>query len=314
MPETRPLTNGPAASRFAGVAVAAITPCTPAGEIDYRAIRRCTAEAAARGCDGLFVVSSTGGIAFLDEPERAKIIVAAREGCPKQKTLYAGISGMGLRQTLRYARQAAAEGADAAVVMSPFFLRLSQSELLGYFTDVADRCPIPLCVYHHVAMPTPIGVETVAKLAEHPNIVALKDTSGQMERMRQLVEATRHTDLVLLQGNEPDILETLQAGGHGCVSALAGVAPEWHHQLMAAFARSDLAQAQRCQQQISKLWQMFQLPHLKRSYSYFARSLAIAMRHRGWCESANTIVPRAETDAEFDAIVEEHLRGCDLPA
>jgi len=299
--------------RFAGVTVAMITPCTSDGAIDYPAVRRCTAEVTSGGCDGVFVVSSTGGMPFLDETDRLKIITAAREGCPREKTLYAGISGMGVVQTLRYAKQAAAQGDDAAVVMSPCFLRLSQSELLGYLTDVADGCPIPLCLYHHVAMPTTIEVETVARLAGHPNVVALKDTSGQMARMQQLVDATRHTDLVLLQGNEPMYLATLRAGGHGCVSALAGVAPEWHHQLEAAFAGDDDSEAQRLQQQITALWKMFELPQVRRSFSYFARSLALAMQYRGWCESAQTVVPGAETDPEFDRIVRQHLKDCGIP-
>src|SRR5262245_55271032 len=114
----------PINSRFAGVTVPLITPCTESGEIDDQAIRRCATELTARGCDGIFIVSSTGGMPFIDENDRVKMIAAAREGCPKHKTLYAGISGMGLNQTLRFAKQAAAEGADAAVVMAPFFLRM----------------------------------------------------------------------------------------------------------------------------------------------------------------------------------------------
>lgn len=303
----------PIDSRFAGVTAPMITPCTAAGGIDYAAVRRCAGELAARGCDGVFVISSTGGMPFLDEADRAKIIAAARDGCPRHKTLYAGVSGMGIGQTLRYARQAAAGGADAVVVMSPFFLRLAQTELLGYLAAVADGSPVPVCVYHHVAMPTPVEVATVAKLADHPNVVALKDTSGQPDRMRELVAATRHTKLVLLQGSEPIYLDTLKAGGHGCVSALAGIAPEWHGQLQAAFRRGDLPRAERLQEQISALWKMFELPHVRRSFSYFARSLAVATRRRGWCDAADTVVPGAGADPEFDALVERHLRDSGLP-
>jgi 4-hydroxy-tetrahydrodipicolinate synthase len=303
----------PINSRFAGVTVPLITPCTESGEIDYPAIRHCASELTTHGCDGIFVISSTGGMPFIDESDRVKMIAAARQGCPKHKTLYAGISGMGLSQTLRFAKQAAEEGADAAVVMSPFFLRLSQDELLNYFTDVADGCPIPLCVYHHVAMPTPVGVETMAKLAEHPNVVAIKDTSGQLDRMQELIKATRSTDLVLLQGSEPIILGTLQAGGHGCVSALAGIAPEWHQQLQRSYFAGEAERAEECQQQISALWKMFEFPQMKKSFSYFARSLAIATRYRGWCESANTVVPGAEADLEFERVVEQHLISVGLP-
>ena len=91
---------------------------------------------------------------FLDDEDRQRIVDTARQACPSDKTLYAGISGMGVKQTLRYASQAKAEGADAAVVMAPFFLRLSQNELLNYLTQIADGCPIPLCIYHHIAMRT----------------------------------------------------------------------------------------------------------------------------------------------------------------
>jgi 4-hydroxy-tetrahydrodipicolinate synthase len=261
----------------------------------------------------LFVISSTGGMPFLDEDDRRAIIATTRKACPSSKTLYAGISGTGVKQTLRYAKHAQAEGADAAVVMAPFFLRLSQSELLSYFTQVADGCPIPLCVYHHLAMRTAIDVETAAKLAEHPNVVALKDTSEQMARMEQLVSTTQHTRLALLQGSEPIILDSLQAGGHGCISALANIAPEWHHDMLTAFRAGDDEKAAAAQQQISALWKMFEFPEMKRSFSYFARSLAVAAKYRGWCSSATTVVPGAPRETAFDASIEAHLRRVGLP-
>ena len=302
----------PTVGRFAGVVAPMITPCKAPGEIDYGAIARCARELSARGCDGLFVISSTGGMPFLDEEDRQRIIDTTRQACPADKTLYAGISGMGVKQTLRYASQAKAEGADAAVVMAPFFLRLSQEELLGYFTQIADGCPIPLCIYHHIAMRTAIEVETVAKLARHPNIVALKDTSERMDRMGQLVSVTRDTHVTLLQGSEPLILETLQAGGHGCVSALAGIAPEWHRDLMKAFRNRNAEQAALAQGHICALWKMFEFPEMKRSFSYFARSLAIATKYRGWCDASATVVPGSETDPEFDKSIEQHLLKVEL--
>lgn len=306
------LLEHPTIGRFAGVIAPMITPCKGEGEIDLAAIARCTQELTSRGCDGLFVISSTGGMPFLDDDDRRRIVDTARQACPSDKTLYAGISGTGVKQTLRYAKEAKAEGADAAVVMAPFFLRLSQNELLNYLTQIADGCPIPLCVYHHIAMRTPIEVETVAKLAEHPNMVALKDTSERMDRMEQLVQATRNSNVTLLQGSEPIILSTLQAGGHGCVSALAGIAPEWHHDMIEAFRNGDAAAAKLAQQRISTLWKMFEFPQMKRSFSYFARSLALATKYRGWCESPATVVPGFAADPEFDASVERHLSDVGL--
>jgi len=299
--------------QFAGVIVPLITPCQEDGQIDLPAIVRCSRELTARGCDGIFIVSSTGGMPFLDDQDRVRMITAARQGVGCDKTLYVGISGMGAKQTIRFAKEAQRLGADAAVVMSPFFLRLSQAELLRYFVEIADACPIPLCIYHHVAMPTPLDVETMGRLAEHPNVVALKDTSGNLDRMQQLVKATRHTPLKLLQGSEPIILGTMQAGGHGCVSALAGIAPEWHRELLDAYRREDPKQAELAQARISTLWKMFEFPQMRKSFGYFARSLALATRYRGWCQSAMTVVPGFEPDPEFDQMVEQHLRACGLP-
>src|SRR5262245_19547526 len=105
--------------RFSGVVAPMITPCKQQGEIDPAAATRYASALAAHGCDGIFVISSTGGMPFMDEEDRVALIAAARTGVPKDKTLYAGISGMGLKQTLRYARQARENGADAAVVMAP---------------------------------------------------------------------------------------------------------------------------------------------------------------------------------------------------
>jgi 4-hydroxy-tetrahydrodipicolinate synthase len=302
----------PENSRFAGVIAPMITPCKNTGEIDFAAISRCAAELSKRGCDGVFVISSTGGMPFLDEEDRQRIVETARQSWPSEKTLYAGISGMGVKQTLRYAKQAKAEGADAAVLMAPFFLRLSQAELSNYILQIADNCPIPVCLYHHVAMRTAIEVETVAKVASHPNVVALKDTSERMDRMEQLVQATRGTKLTLLQGSEPIILKTLQAGGDGCVSALAGVAPEWHRELNDAFRHGDAQQAADAQQKISSLWKMFEFPQMKLSFSYFARSLTLATRYRGWCNSATTVVPGFAPDPEFDSTIEQHLKRVGL--
>ena len=143
-------------------------------------------------------------------------------------------------------------------------------------------------------------------------MVAVKDTSERMDRMEQLIQATRHTNVTLLQGSEPIILSTLQAGGHGCVSALAGIAPEWHRDMIEAFRHHDADQAALAQGKISALWKMFEFPQMKRSFSYFARSLALAAKYRGWCESPTTVVPGFELDPEFDAAIEQHLRRVGL--
>jgi dihydrodipicolinate synthase/N-acetylneuraminate lyase len=131
--------------------------------------------------------------------------------------------------------------------------------------------------------------------------------------MGQLVQATAGTHLALLQGSEPIILSSLRQGAHGCVSALANIAPEWHRNLLDGWRSGRHADADLAQSRISALWQMFDLPQTRRSFSFFARALALGGRHRGWCDVAATIAPGFETDEEFDRLIEEYLRTVGLP-
>jgi 4-hydroxy-tetrahydrodipicolinate synthase len=222
--------------------------------------------------------------------------------------LYAGVSGMGLKETIRNARHAADDGADAVVVMSPFFLPLSQGELFQHFVRLADTSPLPVCVYHHLRMPTPIAVETIAKLAAHPNVVAMKETSADEKRLEALLDATRGTTLTILQGSEPLLLRTLRGGGHGCVTALAAVAPEWHRDMVAAWRGGRLEEAARAEGRIVDLWQMFLLPQMKVSFGYFSRSLMLAARARGWICPTVDMLPGFEPEPSFDAAIDAHLR------
>src|SRR5690606_18309365 len=117
---------------------------------------------------------------------------------------------------------AAAEGADVAVVMSPHFLRYDQQEIAGFFTAIADQSSLPLALYHHPRRTNSLEVETIARLASHPNIVALKDTSGTSARLKQLMSYLQGQDLAVFEGSEPLSLEALQLGVSGMVTAVAG--------------------------------------------------------------------------------------------
>jgi 4-hydroxy-tetrahydrodipicolinate synthase len=298
----------PAPRTFDGVVAAMLTPYREPGNIDAAVATRYAERLATGGCDGLFILSSTGGLPFLEEAERRTLVAATRRGCPREKTLYAGVSGMGLKETIRNARHAAAEGADAVVVMSPFFLHVSQGELYHYFAGLADASPVPVCVYHHLRMPTPIAVETIARLAEHPNVVAMKETSADENRLEALLRATRGAKLTVLQGSEPLLLRTLRGGGHGCVTALAAIAPEWHRDMLAAWRTGREGDAARAELRIVDLWQMFLLPQMKTSFGYFARSLMLAARARGWIDSTASMLPGFEPDESFDRAIDAHLK------
>lgn len=289
-----------------------VTPCRVPGEVDAAGVQRLSRELLRQGCDALFVCGSTGELPFLDEPDRRDIVRAARAACPRETPLFAGISGTGLKQAIRYAHAVAEDGADVAVVMAPFFLQLNQPQLAAHVLRIADASPIPVAAYHHRRMPSVFEVETVARLAQHPNVVAFKESSGDGERMARLMDATRGTHLRVFQGNEPLLLSSLRAGAQGCVTALANIAPDWHRNVVAAWLAGDLAAAQTWQDRLSELWKMFRFPTTSESFGHFLHTMKLTLHRRGWIASADSFVPGFASDPMFDQAILEHVKKAGL--
>ena len=300
--------------RYAGVVAVPITPCRAPGEIDPAALTRLCQILSERGCDGIFAVGSTGEMPLLDEDDRRELAAAARRGTSAETTLYVGITGRGLKQTIRYANNAAQDGADVGVVMVPDMFHFSQPEMAQYMRAVADVSPIPVALYHHVRMPTELAVDTVAQLAEHPNIVAIKDTSREADRCEALAAATRGSSFAVFQGREAFIHGSLRAGAAGCVAALAAVAPEWHLELYRAFVNGQDAEAAAWQERLLRLCELFRMPELDRSFSYFPYGLKCALRCRGWLAHVDPLMVGGGPDEAFEEKVNNLLRSIDLAA
>lgn len=311
-PRRQPMSSPVATKRYGGVVAVTVTPCRQPGEVDPPALTRLCRILGDHGCQGLFVIGSTGEMPLLDDDDRRRLIAAAREGTEADVVLYAGVAGTGLRQTIRYAHAAATEGADVAVLMVPLMFKFSQQEILAYVRAVADASPIPVALYHHLRMPTELAVDTVAYLAEHPNLVAIKDTSQDLDRFTQLVAATRPHRLAVMQGCEPLVYESLRRGGAGCVVALAGIVPEWLATLWRAHAAGDQAAAEQAERQLLKLCELFRLPALKQSFGYFGYMLKRALQFRGWLEQAAGMMPGLAPDTCLDRAIDEILGAAEV--
>lgn len=311
-PAAKPLSK--LAHRFGGVVVPLVTPCQTSGALDTDAMSRLCSTLAQQGCNGLFVGGSTGELPLLDEDDRRTITATARTAVPEETIIYAGVTGTGCKQTLRYARNAAQDGADAAVVMAPFFLKLGQPELLHYFREIADHSPIPVVLYHHPRAATSIEPDTIAALSEHANIVAMKDTSGTLERARAVIAAVPAGALAVLQGTETLIKESLQMGATGMVSALAHIAPDWHAELYAAMQAGNDARADEMQERISHLWKIFHLEPVGVSIAAFTYLLRVSLEHRGWLTNADGVVSGFVPTDHFRRSILKHLEDCEVPA
>lgn len=287
--------------------VAMVTPFTHAGDVDCASLQRLVAHLLAGGVDEFFVVGSTGEAPLLDEPARLAVIETVRIAAPRS-AIYAGISGTGHKNAIRNARDAARAGADVAVVMSPYFIALDQEQLVHFSTAIADGSPVPLALYHHLRMPTPFAVSTVARLAAHPNIIALKDTNGsEHNRCAEVLAATAGLPFLFFQGVEKLVLPTLTAGGHGCVVAQGNIAPHLFRALLSAWQAGETARTDELQQKITALWSIFSRREVKQSFCHFLHTLKLPLHQRGLLATTACAVPGVRFEPEFERMISEFM-------
>ncbi len=143
---------------------------------------------------GMLVLGSTGEAVALDDAESREVLQVAAEAAAPEKVLVAGVARESVKGTLELAEAAARNRYDAVLVRTPTYYagQMSTEAVLHYFRSVADRSPLPVLLYNIPrCVPYNIPVELVAELAQHPNIIGIKDSSGSVERIRALVEQTR---------------------------------------------------------------------------------------------------------------------------
>jgi 4-hydroxy-2-oxoglutarate aldolase len=182
-----------------------------------------------RTCLAGFVVLGTNGeFPFLSDREKVEVLRMARQAIPKDKQFIAGTGCESTRHTLCFTEQAAAIGADAAMVITPSYYksRMDAGAMRRHFLQLADRSPLPVILYN---MPGNTGVdlsaETVLELAQHPNIVGIKDSSGNIVKLGEILRAAP-PHFQVLAGSASFLYAALVLGAVGGVAALANIAPE----------------------------------------------------------------------------------------
>lgn len=177
-----------------GVFAAVTTPFYPDEQVYYRKIEANVARYSRSQLAGMVVLGSTGEAPALNDTETRDVLRTASEAAAPEKVLIAGVNRESLYSVLELAESAAKFNYDAVLVRTPTYYstQMTPSVVAGYFRAVADRSPLPVVLYNIPrCVPYQIPVEMVAELAQHPNIIAIKDSSGSLERIKALVEATR---------------------------------------------------------------------------------------------------------------------------
>ena len=238
---------------FKASIVAIVTPMTASGDVDYDCLLRLIDWHITSGTDGIVLLGTTGESATILPSERAQLIERAVAQIDGRVSLTIGTGTNATASTIAHTKQAKALGADAALIVTPYYNRPTQGGLYLHFKAVAEAVQLPQILYN---VPSRTGCdllpETVCELAKLPNIVALKDATGDLSR----VNAIRSTanNFTLLSGDDKTACQFIQSGGHGVVSVAANVVPALFHKMCAAAIEGNMTAASAVHQQLQPLF------------------------------------------------------------
>jgi 4-hydroxy-tetrahydrodipicolinate synthase len=226
--------------QFAGLTVALITPFRN-GEVDYEQLRRLVDWHVEQGTDCLAPTGTTGESPTLDHEEHERVVAAVTERAAGRIKVMAGTGSNSTREAIRLTRAARAAGADGALLVGPYYNKPTQEGYYRHFAAVAEAVDLPLVLYN---IPGRTGSnilpETLARLAELPTVVAVKEATGSLDQASQIAALC---DLTLLSGDDSLTLPLMSIGGRGVVSVVGNVLPRDMKALVRDFDAGRLDEA-----------------------------------------------------------------------
>lgn len=288
---------------FQGAATAIITPLTPDG-VDYNSFGRLIDWQIERGVAALVVAGTTGEGSTLSDEEHRQVISYAVERTAGRVPVIAGTGSNDTAYAIDLSKYCCAAGADALLVVSPYYNKATQGGLIRSFSDIADAVDKPIILYN---VPSRTGCNILPKtclaLSEHPNIVAIKEASGDIS---QIAETARLCEgrLDIYSGNDDQILPTLALGGKGVISVLSNVLPSETQRMCDLFFEGNIAK--------SREMQLKYLPLINALFSEVNPiPVKAAMAALGFCEDFLRL-PLTSMEAEHREILLREMRALGL--
>jgi 4-hydroxy-tetrahydrodipicolinate synthase len=237
---------------FAGLGTALVTPFSDAGALDEPAQRRLVARQQRAGVDVLVPCGTTGESVTLDADEQQRVIGVVLEEAAG-RTVLAGAGSNDTRQAVARARAAASLGAHGVLSVGPYYNKPGGEGHYRHFASVAEASSVPVVVYNVPGRTgSNIDVRTLLRLAEHPNVVGVKEASGSMAQVMELLR-DRPPSFEVLSGDDALTLAFMALGAEGVISVVANQAPGPMAELVRACARGDFAQARRVHARLLRL-------------------------------------------------------------
>jgi 4-hydroxy-tetrahydrodipicolinate synthase len=229
-------------SLFKGVFTALVTPFR-SGAVDEDALIRLIEHQISAGVNGLVPVGTTGETATLSHAEHRRVVELTIEIAAGRVPVIAGCGSNCTEEAIELMRHAKTVGADAALVVTPYYNRPSQEGLYRHYAALNDAVQLPIFVYNVPSRTAgDIGNDTLARLSALPNIIGVKDATGDLSRASQM-RLLCGPAFVMLSGDDPSALGYVAHGGHGCISVTSNVAPKACAAMYAALLAGDFAGA-----------------------------------------------------------------------
>jgi len=230
---------------FHGSMVALVTPMHADGGLDWEALERLVEFHVENGTDAIVAVGTTGESATLDEAEHCQVIRFVVERVRGRLPVIAGTGSNSTREAIDLTRCAMEAGADACLLVTPYYNKPTQEGLYRHYKAIAEAVAIPQILYN-VPGRTAVDLlpETVARLAPISNIVGIKEASGSVQRVREILERCDGA-LEVYSGDDALALDTVAAGGKGVISVTANVAPAAMHRAMSEALAGETEAARR---------------------------------------------------------------------
>lgn len=289
---------------FTGAAVAIITPMRADGSVDFEELGRIIDDQIDNGTDAIVICGTTGESPTMTDEEHTACIRYAVKKTAGRVPVIAGTGSNDTKYAIWLSRQAQADGADALLLVTPYYNKTSQAGLIAHYTAIADAVDLP-CILYNVPSRTGCNLTaaSLAQLAKHPNINAVKEASGNISQVAEIAAACGE-ELNLYSGNDDQIVPLLALGGKGVISVLSNVAPRYTHDICAKWFAGDTAG--------SLAMQLAALPLCK---ALFADVNPIpvkwAMNRLGWHAGACRL-PLVDPDEAVQAQLDSALRAFGL--
>lgn len=297
-------------NKYNGVVVPMVTPVTPNGFLDKPAVERIIRSFVQAGVSPLLMGTTGEGnsVSTIDGQELIETAVKAAEG---QITIYAGLTGNCFIEQLKQAGYYSASGADVIVATLPSYYSLTPEQMENYYRRLADSIKGPLMLYNiaattHMSIP----IDVIERLAAHPNIVGLKDSERDLERMEKCIAiADERDDFAYFCGWAAQSAKSLELGGNGIVPSTANFVPGMFRQLYDAAVSGDMDTAYRLQDETNEIAKLYQAG---RTLGQSLTALKVMMQTRGLC-TPDMLMPLTRLSAEEEAEIAAQAQAITFP-